>query len=172
MSLFRKILPIFLTLIILIIASVVILHYGHTLPGRVATHFGSSGQPNGWMTRAEIIQVSLLFQWGFALLLPTLMAIIRFLPSEYINVPNANYWRMPENFIRGLNFLFFYSFWLCVLDAIFTIGIFLLMVDANRNLPVVINGKAMFLLLGAFLLGILIWIIRLILYFRNEGSEK
>jgi uncharacterized membrane protein len=45
------------------------------LPGRVATHFDASGQPNGWMSRTAHLRLMIAFGLGFPLFVPALVYI-------------------------------------------------------------------------------------------------
>jgi uncharacterized membrane protein len=66
------------------------------LPERVASHFNSAGDANGWMTRnaqlgwqiGTVTFVAALLQ-GIAMLQPRL-------PTAFINVPNRDYWLAPS----------------------------------------------------------------------------
>jgi uncharacterized membrane protein len=78
------------------------------LPDRMASHFGASGMPNGWMTKSQ-------FFMTFALtLLPALLVefwvahIIAKKPDAKINLPNKAYWLSPEH--RAETFAYFESF--------------------------------------------------------------
>src|SRR5580692_11121933 len=66
------------------------------LPERLASHFGASGLPNGWMTKPQFfIAYALVF-------LPALF--VEFLvgrsvakkPADKLRLPNKEYWLAPE----------------------------------------------------------------------------
>jgi uncharacterized membrane protein len=84
------------------------LHDYPLLPDRLASHFGASGIPNGWMTKSQ-------FFITFAIvLLPALL--VEFLLSYGISkksdaklkLPNKEYWLAPER--RAETFAYFDSF--------------------------------------------------------------
>lgn len=66
------------------------------LPARVAVHFSFSGIPDGWSSRTEFL---VLFA-ALILFLPALMLgiawAIKVLPTSMINMPNSDYWLLPE----------------------------------------------------------------------------
>jgi len=68
-----------------------------SLPPVVASHFDSSGTPNGWSTRtgyaALLIVVGALLPLG---VVATVGALTRSGP-ERLNIPSRNFWRRPEH---------------------------------------------------------------------------
>ena len=78
------------------------------LPERMASHFGASGLPNGWMTKSQ-------FFIAYALvLLPALFVEfwlhrkIAKTPESKLNLPNKKYWLAPER--RAETFAYFETF--------------------------------------------------------------
>lgn len=78
------------------------------LPDRMASHFGPSGMPNGWMTKPQF------FMTFAVLLLPALLvefwvaSRLAKKPDARINLPNKEYWLAPER--RAETFAYFESF--------------------------------------------------------------
>jgi uncharacterized membrane protein len=78
------------------------------LPDRLASHFGASGMPNGWMTKSQF------FVTYAVVLLPAL--IVEFwayrriakTPDAKLRLPNKEYWLAPEH--RAETFAYFESF--------------------------------------------------------------
>ncbi|MGH9650036.1 MAG: DUF1648 domain-containing protein [Terriglobales bacterium] len=71
-------------------------YYYPQLPERMASHFGSDGQPNGWSSREGffgIIGFVVLIESAAFLGLPRILG--RF-PIALINLPNKQYWLVPE----------------------------------------------------------------------------
>ncbi|HTC63720.1 MAG TPA: DUF1648 domain-containing protein [Candidatus Saccharimonadales bacterium] len=78
------------------------------LPDRLASHFGASGMPNGWMTKTQ-------FFITYALVLLPALFIEFWLhhkvsktPEGNLNLPNKGYWLAPER--RAETFAYFESF--------------------------------------------------------------
>lgn len=82
-----------------------ILMLGPLLPDRVASHFGPSGEADGYMSCGMF----LAFQWGIlgfmAALFIGLPMLIRITPQEAINLPNKEYWLAPERRDLTLSYL-------------------------------------------------------------------
>ena len=78
------------------------------LPDRMASHFGASGMPNGWMTKPQF------FMTFAILLLPALLVEfwvgrrIANKPDAKLNLPNKEHWLAPER--RAETFAYFESF--------------------------------------------------------------
>jgi len=78
------------------------------LPDRLASHFGASGMPNGWMTKTQ-------FYFTYALVLLPALFIEFWLhrkvsktPGGKLNLPNKDYWLAPER--RTETFAYFENF--------------------------------------------------------------
>jgi uncharacterized membrane protein len=72
------------------------LYYYPQLPDRVASHFNSSGQVDGWATKASFLTGSLIATGGCALVfLGVGFAMLR-ISDRFIILPNKDYWLSPE----------------------------------------------------------------------------
>jgi uncharacterized membrane protein len=99
------------------------LHYAPLLPERMASHFGPSGTPNGWMLRDTFIKLY-IGMVGF-MMLTFLFASrkMRGLETSSINLPNKEHWMAPErrretlDFISGYFLLFGAATLLLLLDV-------------------------------------------------------
>ncbi|MGC4046244.1 MAG: DUF1648 domain-containing protein [Armatimonas sp.] len=65
------------------------------LPERMASHFGSDGHADGWMTKASIAQFQLGMTGFMAFLFLGLSKLLNILPADVINMPNREYWLSP-----------------------------------------------------------------------------
>lgn len=78
------------------------------LPERVASHFGPSGMPNGWMTKEQFYIIYAL------VLIPALVVeffVVKRISRKSdarINLPNKEYWLAPER--REETFTYFRKF--------------------------------------------------------------
>jgi uncharacterized membrane protein len=66
------------------------------LPPLMASHFGASGLPNGWMSRDSFFMTMGVVGGGTTALLMLLPLLFRALPTELINLPNKEYWLSRE----------------------------------------------------------------------------
>jgi uncharacterized membrane protein len=128
------------------------------MPDTVATHFGWGGTENGWSSRAGYAAMSLAID---AFLLAVFIGsgwLTRRVPSRFLNVPNRDYWCLAEN--RGT--LEQKTTWMMALYGVllfaFLFGVKLLVLLANRSVPVRLNEAAFFTLLGVFAVGTAAWL--------------
>lgn len=88
-------------------------------PERVATHFGPSGQADGWMSRGPaaafqtVLQV--LFPWFFV----AIGQWVGKLPNAMINVPHKEYWLAPERRQESLRWMAGMLTWVAVATSLF-----------------------------------------------------
>lgn len=101
------------------------------LPTRVATHFGATGQPNGWMSRSAYLWFMIVFGVIFPLFVPALCYLSRWLPSWCYNIPHRDYWLAPERRRAVSAYLFRHSFWFAAMALAFVMGIHFSTVQAN-----------------------------------------
>jgi uncharacterized membrane protein len=103
------------------------------MPGRMASHFGPSGMPNGWMTKSQFFAVyafSLLPAFVLEFWLPRKL---RRTDGDKLNLPNKEYWLAPER--RDSTFAYleaFFAWYGCafLLLIVFVMG---LAMRANLN---------------------------------------
>ncbi len=65
------------------------------LPERVASHFGSNGHADGWMSKSSIAAFQLGMTGFMAVLFLGISKLIQVLPTDMINLPNRDYWLAP-----------------------------------------------------------------------------
>lgn len=129
------------------------------LPGRVATHFGFNGEPNGWMSRPACAAFTLGVAALTALICAGSTYLSRFCADSAINIPNRAYWLAPEHRQETYDKIFSLGLWIACLTTALFIALHVLVVRANRANPVRLpEGEGCGLLL-AFLAGIcgIIW---------------
>jgi Protein of unknown function (DUF1648) len=140
------------------------------LPPRVASHFGSGGESNGWMRR----ETYLLFMLGFATLLPSfLVGSLAWLPrftSRNIKVPNREYWLAPARRGETLAALGTLGGWLGCLLTVFIGALHYTILDANSSVPPRMPGPFPWTLLGGFVAATLAWQALFWLRFRAPKS--
>jgi hypothetical protein len=137
------------------------------LPERMATHFGISGQPDGWMSRAAYVRFMMVFGLAFPLLVPAICYAARFLPDRLWNIPHRDYWFAPERRTETLAYLFGHSLWLSPLMAGFVIGMHLTTVHANRLAEPQLAMGTVLAMTGIMLTGVAVWLVRLIRHFKR-----
>lgn len=133
------------------------------LPDQVATHFDGSGNANGWMNRSEHGFGMAVMGLGVPALLVGLCALMRWLPPSLINMPNAAYWRSPEQYPTACQIM---NVWARTLASMVLVWFTLLnreIVLANRSTPPALHAGAMGVLTLGFVtligisIGVLFW---------------
>jgi uncharacterized membrane protein len=137
------------------------------LPDRLASHFGASGIPNGWMTKSQ-------FFITFAIVLLPALAVefwvshrIAKNPDARLKLPNKEYWLAPERRVATSNFLAYHSLWLACLAVCFVSGLELSILQANRQLPPHLPMAALLAAVGPFLAGTVFWVLVVMRHFRR-----
>lgn len=70
--------------------------YYPQLPDRMASHFGPSGEADGWMSKLGFAIAYLSFTAVYTVLFGSMRLLLRKTPTELINLPNREYWLAPE----------------------------------------------------------------------------
>lgn len=135
------------------------------LPDPVASHFRADGVADGFMSRASYLN----FLLGITIGIPLLVAgaiggLPRLLPISLLNLPNRDHWLAPEHREQSLRFLTQHGLRFGCMMVAFLWGVSWLVVRANRFSPPRLENTSFFLLLGAFLIGVVGWMV--ILYRR------
>ena len=158
-----------LFILLLTIGAILITVTTHQLPAQIASHFGAGGVPNGWMSRNGY----LLFMLAFAVVLPLAivlgMSVLPRLKGNGINVPNREYWLEPVRREATLRFLAAHACWLGTLLVVFIAAIHLLLLEANAAQPPHLPGPLFITLLVMFAVALAIWMLTMVLHFRNKS---
>jgi len=138
------------------------------LPERVAVHFGSSGEANGWMTRSSHLLSIGGLGVGVPLLFAGLVLLIGWIPAQFINVPRRDYWLAPEREAETRGLILRGLLWLGCLMVVFFSGIQFLLVQANQVTPAHWPMQWGLPVTGGFLVGVGLWLAYFIGYFAKE----
>lgn len=141
--------------------------YYPNLPPEVATHFGLTGEPDGWMAK-EFYLVFLAVILGLIVLEFTFLpSLIEKMPLSLINMPNKEFWFAPERRGETIQIIRqFFEWFSAALLGLF-IGINQLMIRANlagENL-----SSNSWLIIGAFIIFVVFWLIKFVRRFRIEN---
>lgn len=139
------------------------------LPERVATHFDSSGQPNGWMTRSGHLLFTLGFGFVFPLFVVAICSLFRFMPDDLFNLPDRDYWLAPERRAATCAYFRDQSLWFACMAVVFVTGIHHLILRANSQTPPVLSMPLLLGLAGCFLAGVAVWAITLLRHFKRPN---
>lgn len=139
------------------------------LPERMASHFGASGLPNGWMTKeAFFILYAVMIGLAAAVEFFPARSIARSSPAR-INLPNKEYWLAPER--RAGTFAYFAQFFAWYGCAVLSTEVIAigLAIQTNLNPPPRMPVGPIFTLISAFLLFNVIAVAQLYLRFSRTG---
>lgn len=140
--------------------------YYPQLPDRIASHFGASGMPDGWSSKASFLAVYLVTVGLTAVLLGLIGLLLVRIPDKWINLPNKDYWLAPERRAETFGFLSGRFLW-------FGSATLLLMIDTFHQVFRVNTGKAAglehpWLSLVLYLLFTVFWTVGLIRRFLRK----
>lgn len=138
------------------------------LPERTAVHFGTGGQPNGWMSRSTY----LLFMGALGIGLPlvfTVLALTGAIPARFFSLPHCEYWFAPEREQQTSAYIAAHMLSFACIWVLFFIGIQFLIIEANRITPVQLPMTGFVLLIGGFIAAVLWWTILLLHRFAKTG---
>jgi uncharacterized membrane protein len=136
-----------------------------SLPIRVASHFGLDGMADGWMMKGEyaLAMVAVAAAWTVIMLLFDFLVYI--LPVTTLNVPNAAYWKQPENQPtlrrKTSSFLCELGIYVIVLLAFVNYSV----LQANKKNPPRLDEYENIAIIIFFVL-IALWLVRMFLAFR------
>ena len=105
------------------------------MPDRLATHFDAVGRPNGWMSRSSHGGLMISTALGVPGLIVLLSFLIHRLPPAVVNLPNASYWRRPENFPQACAVMRNWSLWLASGTILWMTFLNYQLVRANLSSP-------------------------------------
>lgn len=151
-TIFGTRLPRVLFFAVIFAAAAQCIHDFPLLPDRMASHFGASGMPNGWMTKTQF------FITYAVVLLPAVFVEfwlhrrVANVPVGKLRLPNKEYWLAPERRADTVGyFQGFFAWYGCALlfVEVFAMG---LAMSANLSEPVALPIGPMLSLLSGFIL--------------------
>jgi hypothetical protein len=147
-------------------------HTASELPERVATHFGSEGRANGWMSRRGYLIFEGVFPLAIGLFFLGLSSLIRVFPASLINIPRKDFWLVPERRSLAAGIIRNYLTGLAALMTLYFGGLHVLTLEANRVQPTQLPMGGMLLVVMAFLIALMLWVIALLMRFAETGEGQ
>lgn len=148
------------------------IYYYTQFPEKVASHFGSSGIPDGWMPRLENLFVSSAIFVFMTIMMFSLPRLVSILPVRFVNLPNRDYWLANERKEQTIKDLTVRMFIFGSAINIFFIFVTHMVFEANNVQPVKLNENNMLLALGIFMLFLAGWLISFIRRFRKTAQPN
>ena len=141
-------------------------HYYPLMPDKMATHFGSGGKANGWMTKDGFF----LMLGGLCFFITVLFALmprlISMFPDSLINLPNKPYWMTPERRPKAMAILGRNMLWMANLVLALFLGMGYLTYKANLMPEPALDERLALFLMAGFMAGMLATVILLIVAYR------
>jgi uncharacterized membrane protein len=162
--------PFVILICLIVFACVFIVYTAQILPDRVATHFGTGNEANGWMTRAGYVSFMLAFTVGIAGLLVFATGVLPARFPHWTNVPNRDYWLAPGRRAESFGYLAAHGRRLAYLVVMMMLGMHYSILIANQTQPPGLPGSIFTSILVSFVLALLWWIVRL--YHRFPKPSK
>lgn len=141
-------------------------HYRTLLPERIASHFGPSGAPDGWMESSFFIKINLAVIAFLVLSLYSASNRMRTVDPAAMRLPNKDYWLAPERRAETIEFLSGYFLWFGAATMVLMLDIFRQVFQYNLFLTRELDHPRVSL--GLYVGFALLWIAGLQLRFRKK----
>jgi uncharacterized membrane protein len=137
------------------------------LPERIASHFGASGMPNGWMSKPAFFVVYAMMVGVAGLVGLLAPRSIAKKPLERINLPNKEYWLAPERRAHTLAvFERYFAWYSCALLLILVLAMGLAIQANFSSPPHMATGPIVSVIVG-FVAFNVAWVVRMMRHFSN-----
>jgi uncharacterized membrane protein len=167
----RSKLPLLFLIVSEVAFTISLFYFLPELPDRIATHFGATGHPNGWMTRNQHVIGMTLLGFGIPAFVIGICYSIRHFPSSTLNVPRASYWRSPEHYPEACQILLRWSFWFGTVSFLWTGILNYQLVLANRLNPPFLAPASVVIVSGIYIAATGVLIILLVFQFlKNQNG--
>ena len=147
------------------------IYYYPQLPGKVASHFGPSGQPDAWSTKSSFMEFYFVLIGVLSIIFLGISFGMSKIPVSLINLPNKAYWLSKDRKQATVDFISHYFLWFA------SATLFLILYVSHQTFQVHI-GKANSLVhpmlsLGFYIGFTIIWCIGLFIKFgKNHNSRQ
>jgi len=142
------------------------LYYFSEYPEIVANHFGGDGIPNGWMSNTTNLLISMAVIIFNSLLFLATPYIFRNVPVKYISFPKKEHWLSPERIESSVIIMSNWMMFFGLVTNIFLISVFHLVYMANQNNPPQLNESNFLILMSAYIVILVVWLIALLRKFN------
>ena len=105
------------------------------LPERVASHFMAEGAANGYMPRMQYVTSMAALVVVVPLLLVSMAKLASYLPTQFVNLPNRQFWLSPERRAIALASFSRFGVWLACGIVAFLCLVHWFVVQANLLNP-------------------------------------
>ncbi|MGC4077205.1 MAG: DUF1648 domain-containing protein [Rubrivivax sp.] len=144
---------------------VFVLLLGTALPEVVASHFGPSGRPDGFMPRSVFVALMAALVGGVPLLVWWLQ--LRSIRSGQLRIPHGDFWRSPAQLASTDIWLSRHAAAMAIVTTVFLCSVYAMVVAANREPVVALGAVPLWLALIGYVAFTGLWVLRLHRRFRR-----
>ncbi len=163
-----KRLPLIVFLVLCVLCVAQALYYYPQLPERVASHFGASGQPDGWSTKQSFLGIYLFTVGLVAVLFLGVQFGMSRIPTTLINLPNKDYWLSPERRQGTFDFMAGYFPWFASATTLLLLDVFHQSFQVNLGRAEALAHPV--LSISVYVAFTAVWTIGLIVKFARKGA--
>ena len=152
--------------LLLICAAAFLLFTSSTLPELVASNFGVGGKANGFTAKDSYMALFLTYTIILPLFTASITLLLRYIPNQFISIPNSDYWLAPERKTAALKMLTPLNLQFAAVVCVFMCFIHWLIVQANAVQPQRLHESWLIAALLIFFGYINLWLISIWRRFR------
>lgn len=164
--------PLFVLVVLAVVAAGQFATHYPELPQTMAVHFGADGRANGWSDKGAF---TVAYAAVEAVILLAAVALALFgdrIPTNALNIPNADYWLAPERRRETLRFTWTRVVWLETATMAFLIAVAEVVFRANRAEGPPALTSNFFVVLAAFVVAIVWQSVSMMLRFRVPTGQE
>lgn len=120
----RKDASLYLWALLVILSAAQITHFYPALPLKVASHFNVNGRPDSWMNKSSFVAFHAFIIAAISAMFFLTGFFLRKIPVALLNLPNKDYWLMPEKREDTYSFFQSFLFWFADITLIFFLFLF------------------------------------------------
>jgi uncharacterized membrane protein len=140
-----------------VLVAVFILSTTGNMPENIASHFNGAGVPNGFMSQEGYTRFLLVFAVCIPALIMYSLSFALHFASGSVNIPNREYWLSNQNKNGTIQFLKGQVAGLGIFIALFVAYVHCLLLKAHKLQPPQLPTMQLFIGMGVFLVGMLLW---------------
>lgn len=155
--------------LVLLAIGQILYHFPH-LPDRMATHFDSAGNADGWQSPAGFAGLYVFVLAMMILSFGLMPLVLGKLPDGLINLPHKDYWLAPERRGETLRALTDQMLWMGAGTMLLILVLMQGVIDTNLAREDRLPGSSTTLMV-LYLAGVAIWLIHLFRRFGRPPAE-
>jgi uncharacterized membrane protein len=163
--------PVTVLLLLAVAAAIQMTHYYPLLPERLAVHFGTSGEANGWSSKAEFVVLFSAMEAFFVLFGLAFAVMLDRIPLALINIPHKDYWFSPERQEESRAFLRNQILWIEAATLGFLVALAQLMFKENLGSALPRLPGSFWYVMVAFVVAVLWFSVGIIRRFSRPSEQ-